>query len=116
MNVLGFNLTNPDEYNAISARTIAINFLYMSEDNIFLVSNRYENQGNHNESVAFIQKIFVKNRTIVHHACQKVQGMILNQFSMDEFEEDGILRVATTYILDWTNPVDNRVYCLNRKL
>ena len=89
----------------------------MSENNIFLASNRFEKQGDHHESTAFIQKIFVKNSIISHHACQKVKGHVLNQFSMDEFEDDEILRIATTYTMsNQRDPIDSRVYCLNRNL
>lgn len=88
VNILGFNLTNPSEYRAISVRTIQINVLYMSESNIFLASNRYEKRGSISHSIVFLQKVFVRKTIISHHACQKILGKILNQFSMDEYEAD----------------------------
>ena len=120
VNILGFNLTNPSEYRVISVRTIRINVLYMSENNIFLASNRYETSGNFSHSVVFLQKVFVHKTIITHHACQKMLGEVLNQFSMDEYEADEVLRVATTYYQtdetdEWI-PVESRVYCLNRNL
>lgn len=96
VNILGFNLTNLSEYRVISVRTIRINVLYMSENNIFLASNRYEKSGNFSHSVVFLQKVFVHKATITHHACQKMLGRVLNQFSMDEYEADEVLRVATS--------------------
>lgn len=91
----------------------------MSSKNIFLVSNRDEKIGGDNiETVSFIQKVFVLKTILSHHACRKLKGIVHNQFSLDEFEDDEILRVATTrYSNIWhTMAIHNNVYCLNRNL
>lgn len=117
VNILGFNLTNPSQYQVVSVRTIHINVLYMSKKNIFLASNRYEKSGNFSHSVTFLQKVFVHKAIITHHACQKILGRVLSQFSMDEYEADEVLRVSTTYVrTDEWDPIGSRVYCLNRNL
>jgi len=75
----------------------------MSEKNIYLATNKYENNGVFTK----IRKIFVYRSTIRPFADGYVQGLTNNQFSLDE--SNRYLRIATSNsygdVSKWTNNV-----------
>lgn len=98
--------------------------IYMSKQHLYLVYSSYEyNPGlfgtssfNQNNQITKIHKIEVDNDSIRYLASGKVQGRLLNQFSMDEHQNH--FRIATTTGYSWNddNPSMNHVYILDNEL
>ena len=85
--------------------------IYVSLTNIFLTQPIWDGQGG-----TAIHRISIDESTINYEATGDVQGHILNQFSMDEFQ--GYFRVATTSY-SWTGRGSGQatnVYVLNSNL
>lgn len=98
--------------------------IYMSKQHLYLVYSSYEyNPGlfgtssfNQNNQITKVHKIEVDNDSIRYLASGKVQGRLLNQFSMDEHQNH--FRIATTTGYSWNddNPSMNHVYILDNEL
>lgn len=85
--------------------------IYMSEKAIYISYTDY----NRGEDSSVIHKVYVRRNKIIPFADGRVRGTILNQFSMDEFGYNQILRVATTST-DFngrTRITSSNVYCLD---
>ncbi|WP_409228304.1 beta-propeller domain-containing protein [Gudongella sp. SC589] len=82
--------------------------VYMSENALYVSGNDYNSFWG---SVTNIARFTVDDTTIGYSGGGMVQGSLLNQFSMDEF--DGNLRVATT---EWSGESLNSVYILDRNM
>jgi uncharacterized secreted protein with C-terminal beta-propeller domain len=116
-NVIAINVQNPKEwinhetYLLSSART-----LYVSQDNIYLTSPWWLQNGGEESEATKIYKIKVKDGGMELVAEGSVPGRLLNQFSMDEY--DNHLRIATTrgYLSRSGSKTSNNVYVLNSTL
>lgn len=98
--------------------------VYASADNLYLTFTKYEYASqyntlvyvpNYNKSTA-IYKFKLENGQINYEATGSVPGSIVNQFSMDEFNDN--LRIATTTgeMWDTNNISKNNVYILDSGL
>lgn len=89
--------------------------LYVSQRNIYVVlpdGDRWTNEGK-----TVIHRISINRGTVKIEATGTVQGRILNQYSMDEFENH--LRIATTtstFSRERSSTLSNNIYILNQQL
>ena len=104
-----FNITNDDKAN-IDTYLGAGENIYMSQDNLYVLSTRYEHLDSPmplvrelvdsvlfsptNSSTTYISKFNLKDGIANFQTDVSVKGEILNQFSVDEY--NGYLRVAIT--------------------
>ena len=94
--------------------------IYVSQNNIYTTFTEYskwlEGKLNIDEEKTNINKISINKEEIEFVASGQVPGHILNQFSMDEFENN--FRIATTIGEVWNdeNPSMNNVYVLDEDL
>ncbi len=79
----------------------------MSSQNIYLASTKYSTFLTSQTTV--IHRITVSGSNIVPSADGEVEGIVNNQFLLDEF--NNVLRVATTSTTP--NSTFNSVFCLN---
>jgi inhibitor of cysteine peptidase len=84
--------------------------LYVSMDNIYLTFPVWGRDVGDSQKTA-IHRIHIQGSVMNYTASGEVPGMVLNQFSMDEY--DGYFRVATTTREQTT---ENNVYILNMAL
>jgi uncharacterized secreted protein with C-terminal beta-propeller domain len=84
--------------------------LYVSLNNIYLTFPVWGWDMGDSEKTS-IHRIQIAGDNITYVASGEVPGMVLNQFSMDEY--DGYFRVATT---TWDGTSQNNVYILNMSL
>jgi uncharacterized secreted protein with C-terminal beta-propeller domain len=94
-NIVAFNIQDPEEM--VSHETFLIGMtchLYVSPNNIYIVSPRCLEIDSEQLSGSIVHKISVHNGEITYLTDGFVPGWILNQFSMDEYE--GFFRIATT--------------------
>ena len=84
--------------------------LYVSMDNIYLTFPVWGGDVGDSQKTA-IHRIHIDGSVMNYTASGEVPGMVLNQFSMDEY--DGYFRVATTTYGETTQ---NNVYVLNMSL
>ncbi|MCD4699739.1 MAG: beta-propeller domain-containing protein [Phycisphaerae bacterium] len=88
--------------------------MYVSLDNMFIVQSRYGWYGSkNNEQETNIYKLELNDGEINYKSSGVVPGTILNQFSMDQYEEN--FRIATT-VHGYSNNVDtsyNNMYVLD---
>jgi uncharacterized secreted protein with C-terminal beta-propeller domain len=84
--------------------------LYVSMDNIYLTFPVWGGDMGDSQQTA-IHRIHIDGSVMNYTASGEVPGMVLNQFSMDEY--DGYFRVATT---TWDGTSQNNVYVLNMSL
>ncbi|MBE6774498.1 MAG: hypothetical protein E7544_09835 [Ruminococcaceae bacterium] len=85
--------------------------VYCSRDALYVAGTQYDfNNGNATEIYSFN----LNGTDISYRASGAVKGTVLNQFSLDEYEEN--LRIATTYY-SYKHDVDvSSVYVLNKDL
>lgn len=95
------NITD-DSKTQVEAVTASGHILYMSETALYLAAGNYE--GN-----TIITKFSIDGMNIGYGGSGTVEGQLLNQFSMDEY--NGNLRIATT---SWDN--ENALYILDESL
>jgi uncharacterized secreted protein with C-terminal beta-propeller domain len=123
--ISGININDMSEPVSIKALADYSGQLYCSLNNIYITNSIYEN----NASRTNITRLAIDNGNIKPMATGKVNGYVLNQFSMDEY--NGYFRIATT-IERWSessntflesevvsfsrNELSNSVYVLNEKL
>jgi inhibitor of cysteine peptidase len=84
--------------------------LYVSTDNIYLTVPVWRGDVGESERTT-IHRIHIDGGAMNYTATGEVPGMVLDQFSMDEY--DGYFRVATT---TWDGTSQNNVYILNMSL
>jgi inhibitor of cysteine peptidase len=84
--------------------------LYVSMDNIYLTFPVWGGDVGDSQKTS-IHRIHIEGSTMNYTASGEVPGMVLNQFSMDEY--DGYFRVATT---TYEPTTQNNVYILNMAL
>jgi len=109
--IIAINIQNDGQ--EITYETIllgASSNLYVSTNNIYLtfpVWGRYLGDSQKTS----IHRIHIQGSVMNYTASGEVPGMVLNQFSMDEY--DGYFRVATT---TWDETSQNNLYVLNMAL
>ena len=108
--IVSLDLNNLDNITSEIYLTDSSNEIYISEKNIYLTYQTWSG-----DQVA-IRRISIKDGKIQHQSQGNVSGRILNQFSMDEY--DNHFRIATTSGNMWSdnNPSQNNVYILNQDL
>lgn len=84
--------------------------IYSSNDYIYIIGNKW----NKNSETTTIARFSLDNGTLTQSAFGTVPGVVLNQFSMDEY--NGFFRIATTD-LDYSNfTQSNGLYVLDSNL
>ena len=97
--------------------------MYVSKNNIYITSVRYfypynilDSNSNDNRESTIIHKISINDGDISYEAQGEVTGHILNQFSMDEY--NNFFRIATTVGYVWSSDIQSSssVYILDENL
>lgn len=95
--------------------------MYVSTNNIFLAYPHYaymysflDSESDSNTQKTILHKISIDASDISYVAQGEVNGIILNQFSMDEYQ--GFFRIATTIGSIWQGTSSNNIYILNENL
>lgn len=124
--VSSFKIDKPDELVDISTYLGSGDCIYMSSENLYIAADHYESNANSKDSKDEVVKpsIFIPayygNKTLIYKfnlrdgkaaltCSSKVDGRVLNQFSMDE--DKGYFRIATT-----TEDMKNNIYILDENL
>ena len=89
--ITAFSLDNPSEKTDSKAVFGYSDVCYVSENNIYITSNYYEDS---DVSRTLIRKISYTDGKLVGVAQTKIKGMLNDYFSLDEYE--GTLRLVTT--------------------
>lgn len=105
-----------DTANAEVASEVIVgesNNIYASRDNIYLAGTQYSYDYRISDESTRVYKFSLGRDNIDFIAKGKVPGRILNQFSMDEYDQN--FRIATTkgQVWDDANPSLNNVYVLD---
>lgn len=106
--VAAIDIDNKDSKSTMEAFLGSGSQVYMSSNALYIAAQDYNNILG---SVTNISKFTVNGMKIGFAAGGMVEGTILNQFSMDEY--NGNLRVATT---NWINESTNGLYILDKNL
>ncbi|MGD9761408.1 MAG: beta-propeller domain-containing protein [Candidatus Izemoplasmatales bacterium] len=85
-----------DEEASIKAYLGSTYQIYMSAENLYTTVYRfkYDYMNNTYEDKTFILRFAIENNELAYKAFSTIDGMPLNQFSMDEY--DGVFRIAVT--------------------
>jgi len=92
---------NDKEKTQVEAITTSSHLIYMNSSYLYLTANDYD-------GMSTVTKFKINRMNIGYAGSGKVEGYILNQFSMDEY--NGYFRVATT----WNN--ENNLFILDDSL
>jgi hypothetical protein len=111
--IMAINVQNADENPTYATMLLgASSNLYVSMDNIYLTCPVWGGDAGDSQKTS-IRRIHIDGSAMNYTATGDVPGMVLNQFSMDEY--DGYFRVATTtYAPSLRNR--NNVYVLDMSL
>jgi len=118
--VAGLNLDQPDEQVQVQTFLGAGENIYASQENLYTAVTGYGNAVTKipdYDPGTYIYKFTLDNGKISYAAKGKVPGTVLNQFSMDEYDEH--FRVATTSGNPWggeENTSRNNLYILDKEL
>ena len=104
-----------DEDKDIAKETIvgSADNIYASLENMYIAQSRYGWYGSGKEET-YIYKIHLDKDKIDYVGSGKVPGSILNQFSMDEYDEH--FRIATTKGNMWQGESENNLYVLDEDM
>lgn len=91
--ISSFNTNNLLKAN-ISTYLGASENIYMSTDSLYVSQSDYEYDENSSKHNTIIYKFDIKNGSFEYNSKCKIEGNLLNQFSMDEY--NGYFRVAIT--------------------
>ncbi|HHX57672.1 MAG TPA: hypothetical protein GX710_06610 [Clostridiales bacterium] len=108
----GIDINDMSEPVSIKALADYSGQLYCSQNNIYITGSIYES----NTNCTSITRLAIDNGSIQPMATGKVDGYVLNQFSMSEY--NSYFRIATTTdnFSSSANGRSNGVYVLNEKL
>ena len=115
LNVASFNVNNLEDANVKTFLGAGSN-VYCSENNLYITKTNW-NYKMIEDSTAetSIYKISLNGTKLVLEAETKIPGMIINQFSLDEY--NGNLRIAVTkYNSNSSEDTSNNLYILDSKL
>jgi inhibitor of cysteine peptidase len=118
--IAAFDLGQPEKEAAITTYLGSGNQIFMSKENLYLAVSNYTEQPMDERGMIApdtdIHKFTINGMKVSHHSSAMVQGMVLNQFSMDE--HDGFFRLVTTkgYAWDESKPSSNQLYILDGNL
>jgi len=90
--------------------------VYASQDNLYIADTDWNYYYSGNSQHTAIYKFNLGDGTIKYQSSGSVPGKILNQFSMDEYND--YFRIATTVGDSWSegSRSDNAIYVLNSKM
>lgn len=88
------------------------NTIYASTENLYVAENTYNWYRGYSPKTVIYK--FALGDKIEYVAKGKVDGTLLNQFSMDEY--DGNLRVATTTQANWREGLSNNLFVLDSNM
>ncbi|MBR9701969.1 helix-turn-helix domain-containing protein [Candidatus Pacearchaeota archaeon] len=117
--ILAIDLDNGDVSEETMLTGMSQN-LYVSQDNIYTVATKYARfyDAEENEEKTTINKFSINKDEIEYVATGEVPGHVLNQFSMDEYDDN--FRIATTVRRVWregeVDQSQNNVYVLDEDL
>ncbi len=114
MIITSFNLNELDKKANVETFIGTGNEIYCSKDNLYVTSSKYEYKNSENITETLIRKFAIYGGKIKYVAEGKVDGILLNQFSMDEY--DGNFRITTTKGNTWDDSSENNLYVLDDKL
>lgn len=126
--VTGLDLTQPEKAAQVKAYLGAGENVYVSEKNLYVAvteySNRYivrddfilDSTDKSNTEKTLIYKFGLNQGQVIYLQKGQVPGRVLNQFSMDEYQE--YFRIATTIGYSWSNDnsSSNNLYVLDSSL
>ena len=119
--IAAFDLEKPAKEAAITTYLGSGSQLYMSKENLYLAvpkpfSQPIEDMTKMVAPDTNVYKFAVKDMEVKFHSSSEIQGMILNQFSMDEHK--GNFRVVTTKGFAWdeSQPSTNQLYVFDKDL
>lgn len=105
--ISSIDITQPDKEAVVQTLLGSGENIYVSKDNLYVASSEYDAEG----AKTAIYKFSLANGSITYLKKARVEGNILNQFSMDEY--NGYFRIATT---TWKNQQENNLYILDDTL
>ncbi|MBQ4068760.1 MAG: beta-propeller domain-containing protein [Lachnospiraceae bacterium] len=92
--VASINVNKPDKVLDVKSVLVGNSYIYVSEDNIYILSEAEEENGIYVDTMTSIFKISYKDGKFKPVAEGMIEGKVKDQFSVDEYE--GVLRVLTT--------------------
>lgn len=116
MIITSFNLNDMDKKANVSTYLGAGNEVYCSRNNLYVAKKTYARDSlsadtaiNNDSSYTNIHKFSINSGKINHIATGKVPGRLLNQFSMDEYDDN--FRITTTL-----SNAGNNLYVLDKDM
>ncbi|MFZ3591368.1 beta-propeller domain-containing protein [Bacillus sp. DJP31] len=122
-----FDIEQPEKEVTISTYLGSGNDVYMTKENLYMAVAKYADIESDEKATTFrefpafsvnteVFKFAVNGLNVDFLASGTVQGRILNQFSMDEYE--GYFRIATTEGDTWNeqSPSSNSLYVLDQEM
>ena len=113
--ITSFDLNQPDlPWNTIGLVADA-NIIYASTQSLYISATQWNRELEVDADISWhrsstIHKFDLTGENVVAIGSGKVKGMILNQFSLGEYED--VLRVATTTGEVWNETSSNHLYCI----
>lgn len=113
MMIAVFDLEDPSQDAKVTTYLGSGNQMYMSKDNLFLAVQDWDEEETVN---TMIYKFEINGLEVDFHRSTNIEGQILNQFSMDEY--DGYFRVALTKGEVWNEerPSANNLFIFDKNL
>jgi inhibitor of cysteine peptidase len=87
--------------------------MYVSQSNIYITCDEYDSSAEYSETTT-IHRIHFESGKMEYDATGEVPGRVLNQFSMDEYQN--YFRIATTTGNTWDASSGNHLYVLDDDL
>ncbi|HLN45578.1 MAG TPA: beta-propeller domain-containing protein [Candidatus Sulfotelmatobacter sp.] len=103
----GLNLKDPTQLTNMTVLMGGASTMYVSLGNMYITYPTWSNNGQYTA----IYRVSIDNGKLAFQAKGSVPGSVINQYSMDEF--NNYFRLATT---NWKNTTENSVYVLNMNL
>ena len=90
------------------------NTIYLANNNLYIANTIYDSNSENNKTE--IYKFKLQGDRIAYTAKNTIKGVLINQFSMDEYNNN--FRIAVTEGQTWTDDetINNNVYILDEKL
>ncbi|EFV76080.1 hypothetical protein HMPREF1013_03718 [Bacillus sp. 2_A_57_CT2] len=120
INIAVLNLRADKEPLSVTSYLGSGNEFYMSHNNLYLSAANYNNETIGDRQMPHpdtsIYKFNIKDGKVEFQTSTEIKGTVLNQFSMDEYNEN--FRVVTTKGEAWDerNPSSNSLYILDKNL